>query len=452
MILAWAPINGNTAQALLHFIRRRQRAVYFFGTICFCFWFSYQLMWPGGFSTDSALQEQQSQTRIFTNDHPPIMAWFWGIVSHYIVHSRCSLLAFHLILFWASIFMLGLINIRIALAWAYLGIGIWLIPPILAMSNVIWKDTGMTMACALGCMIIAYHQRFGNKLHTGIVLLVVTLFFYATAVRHNAIVAMPPLVYWLVQVTRETATTTHRKLLLTAMICIALFTGKIFFESAVTVHYKNPAQEIMLIDLSSMSQRLNKPLLPSYVYTDSGLNFEQFKKKEYMGWNGKFLSNRYGTSDPQKLLELRQAYINMITNYPLQFLSYRWYMFMGVLGFYGAFWPTNWGTSSKSILAVFAQDYLKYTAQGLWFKAYLWLFATIALLLAACRKGILPEEVREAILYLNLSAILYILPNYLLVASGDFRYNYWTIAAVTFSVALLLPVLRRRQLQRRANI
>jgi hypothetical protein len=430
-------------EALLLFIRRREMELWFFAVICICYWFSFMLMAPGGFSADSGIQFYQSKTGIFSNHHPPMMAWLWRILSRCFMLNKSSILAFHLLLFWACIYLLGLINMWFAQAWAYAGIALAIVPPVLTMIDAVWKDSGMALCCSLGSLIIFRHQYFSRPMRRPAALLVVTLFFYAVAVRHNAIFAMPPLVYWLVSVTCSPASGRNRKLLTAALVCIALLAGKMFFESAVTVKYIYPAQENMLKDLGAMSQVVNTPLLPPYVYSISGLDFEHFKKKEHVYLSGSYMSDKFGTSDPDKLAQLRQYYIDMVKAYPRQYLFYRGSMFKETLGLnHYTYWPTMWGTDSRSTLAAFIGKWLGHIGQGLWFKAYLWMSASMLLFVAASDGRFMPEALREPVFLLNLSSILYVLPYYLIAPSGGFRYYYWTMMAVLISLALLVPSLR----------
>jgi hypothetical protein len=209
------------------------------------FAFFFDLMWPGDYSADSANAEWQWKTNFYTNHHPPMMAWVWGKMAWLTMGNRGSLLLLHHALFWATIFVIAKINLRISTPWAYAALFTMIIPPILAMENALWKDTSAAGALSLACAIMSYYSLQKKQLQTAPCLLVTALLLYAVGVRHNVITCVPPLVYWLVSLTRNSAdesnfhsaSTLKKNLAMAIVITIALFSGKTIFEKAIVGKY-----------------------------------------------------------------------------------------------------------------------------------------------------------------------------------------------------------------------
>lgn len=392
-------------------------------------------MYPGAFSSDSAAAFSEARSRLFSDHHPPMMAWLWGFFPY-----QGSLLLFHLTLFFCCIFTLGLITRRAGNIWPYAGFFLIAVPPVLALLDCLWKDTSMMLTLMFAFLLMLCKRTLTGPATT----LVLTLFFYATAVRHNAIFAIFPLSYWLVTLSHGTQPV-WRNMLLALLMGVTLFAGKTAFEKQVVINHIEYSQENMLFDLGFMSQRLNKPLLPVYVYRDAQLNHRQFLRKEHFSWEGHYMSNNYGTTDHEKHLELRKAYMRMILNHPLDYLAHRWDMFRGVLSLNGyTYWSYMFSNASHTPFMNAAETYLKQSEQSLWFKGYLWLTLNLALLLVTLKKS-LPFHLRRGVFYLNLSALFYHFSNFLFVPSGDFRYNAWPMAAALFSILLLTPVFLARR-------
>jgi hypothetical protein len=437
----------NTILSILH----RQHAYIFFLVICWFYYFSYGIMNPGDFSTDSMISYKNALEDAYSNHHPPIMAWVWRVMFHIAPHQMAGIIVLNLALFWGCIYMVGIINSRIQPIWAYIGLLIWTIPPVLVMTRVVWKDACMAFALMLACLLLHYYQRTQKPLRAPMLLCIILLLFYTVGLRHNAITAMFPITYWLVSVVYQNRWGFLRKLAMACTICTALFLGKIGFETAVVQKYVMPSQENMLFDLGYMSQILDKPLFPAYVYQDKEGGYEQLRKRLYFSWKGRYMSNEFGTSDPAKWAQLRKAYYDMLSNYPMEFIQYRWNFFKGSLGFYGSHWPYMWNAleTHPNIYKAFGRGYLRYTESTLFFIPYMWVALSLIFFALASFKTILPESVRMPVFYLNLSAIFMTIPYYLLLPSPDFRYYYWQILVVIFSIMLILPAWDDRRIKRK---
>jgi hypothetical protein len=401
---------------------------------------SFRFMWPGNYTMDSYTQMRQARQDVYTTHHPPVMAWVWHQLND-ILPINGNMLLFHLILFWSAIYILGLINMAVAPIWAYMGALLWIFPTILAMTGVVWKDTGVAMSLLLASMTMAYYQHHKRAPSKAQAFLIIALLLYGAATRHNAVSAIPPLAFWLVQLTYGNTKHITHKLLLAIIISISMLAGKVAFETAVASPESSATQENLLFDTIFMSKRLNKPFVPAYIYLDKGLDFETFRKTVEIGWGGYVMQAKYRTADPVKFQQLKDAYIQMVLTHPLEYLQYRNYMFWGSLNWYGKYWPYQWDVPAfdrDNQLRVLAHEYIKSSAKTIFFSTYFWFFCAIALALAAALHCV-PSQVRTCVLMLSLSGITYGLGYFPVVTSADFRYYYWTMTSVIFSIALIVP-------------
>lgn len=154
---------------------------------------------PGFVSFDAAFQLWQTRTSQFDNMHPVAMTLLWQFCNRVFSswEGPMALLVVQTGIYFLAIAWLTLIFSRYGY-WRALVLGgalaFW--PPFFLMQAHIWKDCLLASTWALACAALlseVHSQRFTRtKLGLAAVLLIL-----GALLRHNAILALPPLIYWI---------------------------------------------------------------------------------------------------------------------------------------------------------------------------------------------------------------------------------------------------------------
>ncbi|MFT3694633.1 MAG: hypothetical protein QM831_15900 [Kofleriaceae bacterium] len=141
--------------------------------------------YPGFLSIDSGQQLLEARAHVYSDWHPPAMAWLWGVCEH-LIQGPLLMLLLQSIAFLAGLFLV----LRRALAptWAAIVAAvIFLFPPVIAPMAVIWKDSQMA-----GYLMLGFALLFEGTRARVIGILLMSL---ACAMRHNAPGAVLPLLF-----------------------------------------------------------------------------------------------------------------------------------------------------------------------------------------------------------------------------------------------------------------
>lgn len=159
------------------------------------------VFYPGYMSPDSISHlEQATGVAHLTDWHPPVMTRLWGFLIRVTGHIS-SMLIFQLVLLVAAMFVLSNLVYRYTRnrAWALSTYMIVLLPNIVNIAGVIWKDVQMafslTLAILLIWFIITSKKSLGRIAMCGIVGLALLLILYAGMLRYNALFAVLPILF-----------------------------------------------------------------------------------------------------------------------------------------------------------------------------------------------------------------------------------------------------------------
>ena len=156
------------------------------------------VFYPGYMSPDSISHlEQATGVAHLTDWHPPVMTRLWGVLIGVTSHIS-SMLIFQLALIVAAMFMLSIIVYRHTRnrAWALSTYMILLLPNIVNIAGVIWKDVQMAFSLTLAVLlIISSKKSLGRVAVYGIVGLALLLILYAGMLRYNALFAVLPILF-----------------------------------------------------------------------------------------------------------------------------------------------------------------------------------------------------------------------------------------------------------------
>lgn len=148
-------------------------------------WFGFMAYaFPGYMSFDSAFQLRMSRSGYLIDGHPPFMAALWRFVELFVA-GPLGMLVIQTVAFLIGAYLVlrTRITSRRAAVWATLVL--WF-PPIASVMAVIWKDAQMTAFLILGFGLLLQERRRDHVL--GLIAILV-----ATLMRHNALTITGPL-------------------------------------------------------------------------------------------------------------------------------------------------------------------------------------------------------------------------------------------------------------------
>jgi hypothetical protein len=280
--------------------------------------------------------------------------------------------------------------------------------------------------------------------------------WYGLAVRHNAIIAVVPLVVWAAIISREL----FPSKLGNALLSVVLRAGSLVALLALTVIGVNKwlarasspqaVHTILIHDLVGMSLETNRLLLPNFLIEALASNDVNALTPLYTPNEVAplFCSNRISgcftlVTDPDKISTLWAAWLSAISRHPRAYLKHRLRVFKSEFGIERPtvclpFWN---GIVSNSLGLTFHQTKLNRSVMGILsrmedgplFRGWLYLVLLGALLVMFWRRL---SQYRSAALLIGLSGFLYAIAYFFVTPSCDFRYHWWTVLSV-FLLALL---------------
>lgn len=358
------------------------------------------------FSPDTKWQYKQLVGNVYSDWHPPIMAYFWKFLIS-IFRIKTILWYFHFIFFLIGSYLISeylkkksiLISILfliLVFVFSYYGGTI----------KYIWKDTGTLSSYlfVIGVLInFKENDKLILKLFKGIICLV--FIFYAQAIRSNVIFVSIPLICFVYYNFFENKI---------KCILITLLTWVIFIISINFISYNYlkaqklyPVTYIMTSDIIQISKRLNKEI-PNFLKTKY-YEKEEFSEKyrnqpninQYLvnskNLNGKYKSMvknshyfyRFQLKKDKKIyqnnyINLKEYWLGLIRNHPILFLKIKLKYFIKLLCF--IFFPLV-------ILNFFIKLYES-----------------------------IKKKIEIKVLLIYLSSICYLYPYFIFNTSYDFRY------------------------------
>lgn len=159
------------------------------------------VFYPGYMSPDSISHlEQATGVAHLTDWHPPVITRLWGLLIRVTGHIS-SMLIFQLVLLVMAMFVLSILVYQHTRnrSWALSTYIILLLPNVVNIAGVIWKDVQMafslTLAVMLIWLIISSKKTLGRTVKYGIVGLSLLLILYAGMLRYNALFAVLPILF-----------------------------------------------------------------------------------------------------------------------------------------------------------------------------------------------------------------------------------------------------------------
>lgn len=403
------------------------------------------VFYPGYMSPDSISHlEQATGVAHLTDWHPPVMTRLWGVLIRVTGHIS-SMLIFQLVLLAAAMFTLSIIVYRHTRnrAWALSTYMIVLLPNIVNIAGVVWKDVQMafslTLAVLLIWFIISSKKSLGRTAKYGIVGLSLLLILYAGMLRHNALFAVLPILFVLPRLS------TKRLPVWSSFACVII--GLVVTIGATAVinqpsEKTHPITAVQLDDIVhvanfdrehhgrwSMYKKIHdtcrnttKDIMNSYIICTTASQREALKN-EHQGVFNDWLST--------------------IIRHPIRYASYRLATFSIFLFpqperiyiFQPGIEQNQVGAAVKNEYAISGlAAYVKGGAQAnipLIFQPWLYL---AVLVFIYYKSGRIREQVqRRFTRAVALSGLIYIVAYFPMAVAVDYRYIYWSVFATMVS-------------------
>ncbi len=400
-------------------------------------WLAFQ---PGYMNFDSLLQYEMSLTREFSDWHPPIMSALWVLLGSQWTGPG-GMLVFQLALVWGGVLLwMARLDWRPAAACLLL---LPLLPWVINFQGVLWKDVGMAYALLmLSALLLAPPSRWRWAA-------AVLLVFYALNLRHNALLAVGPLVFLMFRL-QPAQPSILRASLYTAFLLVACLAGGQLLSQGVLKAEKTAASGyLMMDDLAWLSLHADRSLIPGKTL----LEIQRCAATD-MGAN-RLVGRVLCLYEPAEVLEelaalpeLPTVWRNEIAAEPWAYLRYRMASFGYLLRSPASqpyfIWQPGIEANSLGLSAppnTWSQALQHYVhaasrALPLLFKPYGWLLLSAIGALAGL--ALERSPVQRCAQTLFVSAGLYIGGYALTTPMADFRYVYWSALACTLAWMLLL--------------
>lgn len=139
---------------------------------------------PGGMSPDSFVQYQDAVKGVYTNLHPPVMAFVW----HWLLFFQegpLPMLCFQYLMLSAACYLLSGLRYKNTRQWLWLFLP--LLPQVYVIAPMIWKDVSMSFSFFLA---FACYTRWRQEASRGYLIAAVIFFLYGCLLRYNSICAI----------------------------------------------------------------------------------------------------------------------------------------------------------------------------------------------------------------------------------------------------------------------
>lgn len=384
-------------------------------------------------SADSIAQLGQARSGIYSDWHPPIMAWLWSFFDR-VLPGPGGLFIVHIGLFWSALILLA--------RFSRLGVGTFLIgvfPPIFALLAPLWKDVGMAIALLVaGTLFLCSKTTSGwkQKLSMGAAFF---FLFYAAGVRHNALPALVPIIfYWL------PSQKTTRRWIIAGVVTLAVGVLANLFNRYLLGDHRSeiPSQQILLHDLTAFSLKKGENLIPKAYQVLPKLDISELQKLYSTRGVVPLFCCEPGdrrlqlSPDAVNFRDLRAQWQSALVQHPGAYLQHRWRNFRGQMGIEnGAVCnpflesPVE-GSGRNAVLSA-----LRALKNSFLFRGIFYLLLSWGLLIFLLRQRI-KNELPIALL---LSGNFYTLPYFFISTACDFRMHWWLVLSTCVATAIAAP-------------
>lgn len=414
----------RTAQAVIVL-----SAILTFATFCAAFY-------PGVMTEDSYTQYWDAVNLNFSDWHPPIMAALWSQTNR-VIEGPGGIYLLHLLMVVSSLCLLSAAALLEGKRMYFIPMLAIFLPIVSSMLFVIFKDVSLAASLLLA-FSLWYFWRISGKLNKPRIILILTILFYASSVRYNALAATIPVI-WLLLLDF----TTVRKAVIIAVLIGAffVFANELIIPRILPIKQVHMSQDFMSYDLMGIYLLTGKNFFPAEYLTKTQLDniANQYKHRENLGIV--FFKN-----DTKSISELRRAWRTALLQEPLAYMRYRAHVLKTDLK--AEVWYVQPFSEHTTL------HFPKHQPEPLWKETSLgrihtsfvrwtgsyaiFLFKTLTYLVAGL--GIFLFSMRRKIVIaagLTASSLLYIPTFFVHGITGNYRYIYWPVMATLLSVFVI---------------
>ncbi len=287
------------------------------------FFLSTIILWPGVMRPDSVTQFQQALQGNYSDHHPPLMAFYWGLLNA-IYPGSGLLLTTQMLLLWGASFLFVRLFKESKLKWYYVFIPLW--PPIFGYAFFILKDVGFTLCFLMAVAILACHDLKNKRLSVWMNAVLFILLFYGTAVKFQAKFILPFVVlWWSVLQNNENIFQGILKFVLTGALFFIAISG---FERYLNTKQEHTWQYVKLYDLAGISLDINENIIPQSHIGTPDFTLEKLRKVyetdrvDSMVFVGNPTVLKRGANE-QERQDLMSIWYKSLWNHPLSYLKHR---------------------------------------------------------------------------------------------------------------------------------
>ncbi len=432
------------------------------------------VLYPGFMSNDSVSQLLQARSGSYSDWHPPFMTWVWSLIDR-VWPGPTGMLVLHTALIWSGAYLAW----RFALKpWqprigALVLVGIMFTPQLFGIAGAIWKDNLMwgAMFVAIGCGFAL--ARGGSVAVPACTMLVALL--VAVCVRHNAIIAIYPLLAWgLSAMWRRNALTV---LLVAVPVAGAIQLAALAANHVLTDQRKHAWVSLAIFDTigtmahsdSRDTQAMLFAELPATIRR--GVTVEAaVAAHSPRGWLQLFDSaggplrrpaEGFGAFDTTDRAALALSWRYAVAAEPLAWLVHRWHVFRQLIGLDGdgLFDFVMMRSSGSGVGDV--QDHQFTAGPYRHHEALQWRLERLSrsalfrpwthLVLLICLAGWLAWRRDMGLLLLAFSGLAHEAALFVIAPSADYRYSHYMVFVTLLLVAILLTRRGREVAPRRAD-
>lgn len=293
------------------------------------FVFAVYVYYPGIITSDSVEQLTEAKTQLFLNVHAPGMAFLWYWLN-YLYFGPVSLLVFNNLIFWLalclfSFYLLPTSNFYRVLFVFLVGI----FPPIFTQLGILLVDIPCCALLFLACTLLLFMEKV-TRIWTRFFLISLTVLFlfYAVTLRHNAIIAIVPICFWVVKLFMPIKMRALKtKTLFFGVLLISLFftANQLFTHSLVQERERYPSQMFKIQDLFGISIAKKSVMLPHYLIKKNNPTVNDLAKMYTPTW----IYNGDGYLDFHKknIQELDKFWMKTILQNPWAYMKNRLLIF-----------------------------------------------------------------------------------------------------------------------------
>jgi len=411
------------------------------------------LFYPGYMSPDSLNQLSQALGATQVTDwHPPIMMAIWGALIAITGHAS-SMLLFQLLLFWVSMFILAWYIFRStgSMSRSLLPLIIGFLPPVIAISGVIWKDVQMAYSFSLAAalLLVAGTIKVKRVVKITIYILIFVLITYGALLRYNALFAAIPLVFVAIDNLLSRTRNWPTYCITIAVVVTIPLLGVVLNQVIIKAKSENPISSVMLDDVVNLNDYSEIAMTAPAGVRPMLMAVKQDCEEKQGRVNSYWLC----ADDAMRLVvtstgydDLRSYWVDTLMKRPLGYIQYRietFALFIFVPDRYTYIWQqgieaNTLGQNVKyPTLGAALEVYVKsfgYRHFSFLFEPWFWIVASAGLMLLA-RKTVV---YKKYIIMLSVSSLLYIFSYIPVVVAADYRYIYWAAIAVLIAAVLFI--------------